>query len=234
MANIKAKIAIATTISIVALAGGILFMNGSSTPEKRASLDLSRSDPGKKPIPGTNAGAEALAMATFGGGCFWCTEAVFQQLKGVQRVVSGYCGGHVKNPTYQNVCSGTTGHAEAIQITFDPQQVSYAELLEVFWNTHDPTTLNRQGNDVGTQYRSVVFYHDDDQRHQAERYKRKLDESGAFAAPIVTEISPISEFYPAEDYHQNYFADNPRQPYCAAIIRPKVDKVKKVFQDKLK
>ncbi len=186
------------------------------------------------PAPEPLAATGGLETATFGAGCFWCTEAVFQQLKGVRRVVSGYAGGHVKNPTYQNVCSGTTGHAEVIQVTFDPKLISYAELLEVFWQTHDPTTLNRQGNDEGTQYRSVIFYHDDPQRKAAEHDQRKLDESGALGGPIVTEISPLVEFYAAEDYHQNYFADNPRRPYCAAIIRPKVEKVRKVFQDKLK
>jgi len=184
--------------------------------------------------PATGRAKEGLEMATFGAGCFWCTEAVFQQLKGVERVVSGYSGGHVKSPTYQNVCSGSTGHAEVVQITFDPKVVSFAELLEVFWKTHDPTTLNRQGNDEGTQYRSVVFYHSDDQRRAAEHCKRTLDESGGLGRPIVTEISPFTQFYAAEDYHQNYFADNPRQPYCSAIIRPKVDKVRTVFQSKLK
>jgi peptide-methionine (S)-S-oxide reductase len=175
-----------------------------------------------------------LARATFGGGCFWCTEAVFLQLKGVQTVVSGYSGGRVKNPSYQQICTGTTGHAEAVQVTFDPKVISYADLLEVFWQTHDPTTPDRQGNDVGPQYRSVVFYHTDEQKQLAELYKQKLDAAGAFAAPIVTEIVPFTEFYRAEAYHQNFFAQNPRQRYCRAIIQPKVEKVRKVFQDKLK
>ncbi len=175
-----------------------------------------------------------LARATFGSGCFWCTEAVFQQLKGVQSVVSGYTGGTVKNPTYRQVCDGTTGHAEAIQVTYDPAVISYKDLLEVFWQTHDPTTLNRQGHDVGTQYRSAIFYHTDEQKQLAEEYKRKLDASGAFAAPIVTEIVPAGEFYRAEDYHQNYYQDNPRQGYCQMIIRPKLDKFRKVFAGKLK
>lgn len=173
-------------------------------------------------------------LATFGAGCFWCTEAVFLQLKGVEKAVSGYSGGHVQNPTYRQVCNGTTGHAEVIQITYDPQVISYAELLEVFWQTHDPTTLNRQGNDAGTQYRSVVFYHSDEQKRLAEHYKKELDAAGAFHAPIVTEISPYREFFAAEDYHQNYYEENPYQPYCAMLIRPKVEKVKKVFKDKLK
>lgn len=177
---------------------------------------------------------EGLELATFGSGCFWCTEAVFQQLKGVHSVVSGYSGGQVKDPSYEEVCFGTTGHAEVIQVAYDPKIVSYADLLEVFWKTHDPTTLNRQGNDVGTQYRSAVFYHSDEQRKEAEHYKKKLDESGAFRAPIVTEITRFASFYAAEDYHQNYYQDNPRQGYCSAIIRPKVEKFRKVFHEKLK
>ncbi len=175
-----------------------------------------------------------LQKATFGSGCFWCTEAVFQQLKGVHSAVSGYSGGHVTNPTYEQVCSGHTGHAEVMQVTFDPKLISFAELLEVFWQTHDPTTLNRQGNDFGPQYRSAVFYHNDEQRELAEHYKQELNASGMFRAPIMTEITAFNEFYPAENYHQNYFVDNPRQPYCAAVIRPKVEKFQKVFKDKLK
>ena len=172
--------------------------------------------------------------ATFGGGCFWCTEAVFQQLKGVQSVVSGYSGGFVKNPSYHEVCTGTTGHAEAVQVTYDPSLVAYDELLEVFWKTHDPTTQDRQGNDYGPQYRSVIFYHSDEQKRLAEHYKQKLDASGVFPGPIVTEIVPFTEFYRAEAYHQNYFAQNPTQPYCQAIIGPKMEKMKKVFSHKLK
>ena len=175
-----------------------------------------------------------MANATFGAGCFWCTEAVFQQLKGVQSVVSGYSGGSVKNPTYRQVCAGRTGHAEAIQVTYDPAVISYEELLEVFWKTHDPTTPDRQGNDVGPQYRSVIFYHTDQQKQLAEHYKQKLDTSGLFARPIVTEIVPFIEFYRAEAYHQNYFEENPGQPYCRAVIGPKVEKLKRVFQDKLR
>lgn len=175
-----------------------------------------------------------MALATFGNGCFWCTEAIFQQVDGVEKVVSGYAGGKVKNPTYKEVCSGLTGHAEVIQITYDPKRVTYDELLEVFWMTHDPTTLNRQGADVGTQYRSVVFYHTEEQKQLAAAYKQKLDASGAFDNPIVTEISPISAYYPAEDYHQNYYNLNGNAPYCAYVIQPKLDKFKKVFKDKLK
>ena len=177
--------------------------------------------------------AEPLAEATFGSGCFWCTEAVFQQLKGVKSVVSGYSGGLTKNPTYEQVCTGTTGHAEVIRVTFDPKVVSYVDLLEVFWKTHDPTTLNRQGADRGTQYRSVIFYHDETQQKLAKEYKTKLDDSGAFDSPIVTEISPIKEFYPGENYHQNYFRNNPENPYCTAVIKRKVAKFKAAFKDKI-
>lgn len=175
-----------------------------------------------------------LETATFGSGCFWCTEAIFERVKGVQKVASGYSGGHVENPTYEQICQKNTGHAEVVQLQFDPQVVSYAELLEIFWKTHDPTTLNRQGNDEGPQYRSAVFFHNEQQRKEAEFYKQKLDEEGVFNAPIVTEITQFSNFYEAEDYHQDYFKLNGRQPYCAYVIQPKVDKLKKVFQNKLK
>lgn len=178
--------------------------------------------------------AEGIQTATFGSGCFWCTEAVFQRLKGVESVVSGYSGGRVKNPTYKQVCQGTTGHAEVVQITYDPSVISYKELLEVFWKLHDPTTLNRQGNDTGTQYRSAVFYHSDQQKALAEYYKEQLDKSGAYASPVVTEITQFSEFYPAEDDHQNFFRDNPENGYCRAIINPKMDKLEKAFRGKLK
>ena len=199
------------------------------------------------PASGTDAGpapeakkkeepvAEAnLEKATFGVGCFWCGEAVFQRLKGVKKVVSGYAGGHVPNPTYKQVCTGETGHAEVFQVTYDPAVTTYDELLEVFWKTHDPTTKDQQGNDVGPQYRSVVFYHDDAQKARAEKYKKALEAEKVWPDPIVTEISPLTNFYPAEDYHQNYFNDNPGQPYCKFIIRPKVEKFEKVFKDKLK
>lgn len=177
---------------------------------------------------------QETALATFGNGCFWCTEAIFQQLKGVEKVVSGYAGGTVKNPTYKEVCTGLTGHAEVIQLTYNPQVITYPELLEVFWQTHDPTTLNRQGADVGTQYRSVIFYHTEEQKKLAEEYKIKLDQSGAFDNPIVTEISPLTGYYPAEDYHQNYFNLNGNAPYCSYVIQPKVEKFQKVFKTKLK
>jgi peptide-methionine (S)-S-oxide reductase len=175
-----------------------------------------------------------IDTATFGAGCFWCVEAIFQDMKGVQKVVSGYTGGHVDNPTYKEICTGNTGHAEVLQVYYDPEVVSFKDLLEVFWQTHDPTTLNRQGNDVGTQYRSAVFYHNTEQKELAEKYKKELDKSGAFSSPIVTEIVPVSKFFPAEDYHQNYFNLNQEQPYCTFVIKPKVEKFKKVFGDKLK
>lgn len=175
----------------------------------------------------------AESLATFGGGCFWCVEAVFEKVNGVTDVVSGYAGGRRSNPSYEQVCTGFTGHAEVCQIKFDPSVVSFKELLEIFWKTHDPTTLNRQGPDKGTQYRSVVFYHSDEQKELAEKYKLELDRSGAFENRIVTEIKKAPKFYPAEEYHQDFYRRNPNQSYCAAIVRPKVDKFMKVFEDKL-
>lgn len=175
-----------------------------------------------------------LDTVTFGAGCFWCVEAVFQQLKGVYTVESGYSGGHQKNPTYKEVCTGSTGHAEVCQITFDPLEISFTELLEVFWKTHDPTTLNRQGGDVGTQYRSVVFYHNEEQRRLAEDMKFRLDSAHIWDAPLVTEITPFEIFYKAEAYHQEYYFQNASQPYCSVVITPKVEKFRKVFADKLK
>lgn len=173
-------------------------------------------------------------VATFGAGCFWCTEAVFLNVKGVTKVVSGYEGGKVKNPSYREVCTGETGHAEVTQITYDPSIVSFEDLLEVFWNTHDPTTLNRQGADEGTQYRSVVFYQNEEQKKIAEAYKKQLEASHVYKNPIVTEITPASAFYPAEDYHQNYYELNPNAGYCQYVIRPKVEKFRKQFASKLK
>jgi peptide-methionine (S)-S-oxide reductase len=173
--------------------------------------------------------------ATLANGCFWCTEAIFEELDGVISATSGYTGGKVDNPTYKQVCSGQTGHAECLQIVYDPKKISFDELLEVFWETHDPTTLNQQGADVGTQYRSGVFYHNEEQKQKAEKYKAELDKSGAFDKPIVTEITPFTKFYPAEDYHQQYFENNEdANPYCRIVIRPKLDKFRKVFKDKLK
>jgi peptide-methionine (S)-S-oxide reductase len=177
---------------------------------------------------------EKLAKATFAGGCFWCTEAVYAELKGVKSVTSGYIGGKVPNPTYKDVCTGLTGHAEAIEIEYDPTVVPFEKLLEVFFATHDPTTLNRQGADVGTQYRSGVFYHDDEQKRITEQVITKLNAARVFPGPIVTEVTPASTFYPAEDYHQDYFAKNPFQPYCQAVAAPKVQKVRKVFKDLVK
>ena len=171
--------------------------------------------------------------ATFGAGCFWCVEAVFQNLKGVEKVTSGYSGGQIKNPSYREVCMGTTGHAEVCQIVYQPEIISFTELLEVFWKTHDPTTLNRQGNDIGTQYRSAIFYHSMSQKDLAEKYKKELNENKVFDNPVVTEIVPFSSFYVAEDYHQNYFNLNSQEPYCRFVIQPKVEKFTKVFGDKL-
>jgi peptide-methionine (S)-S-oxide reductase len=177
---------------------------------------------------------DSLQIATFGSGCFWCTEAIFERLNGVVKVESGYSGGKVENPTYEEVCTGTTGHAEVTQITYDPSIITFDELLEVFWKTHDPTTLNRQGNDVGTQYRSVIFYHNEEQKELAEKYKAELDESDVWDNHIVTEISPFINFYSAEKYHQDYYNNNPNQGYCTFVITPKVEKFEKIFKDKLK
>jgi peptide-methionine (S)-S-oxide reductase len=172
-------------------------------------------------------------IATFGAGCFWCVEAIFQQIPGVKKVVSGYSGGQTDKPTYKEVCNGTTGHAEVCQITYDPTKVSFETLLSVFWQTHDPTTMNRQGEDVGTQYRSAVFYHNEQQKELAEKYKKELNESHAFENPVVTEITAFTNFYSAEDYHQNYFNQNGDAPYCRFVVAPKVEKFRKVFKDKL-
>lgn len=173
-------------------------------------------------------------IATLGSGCFWCTEAVFDELKGVVNVESGYSGGTVANPTYEQVCTGTTGHAEVVQVTFDPQAISCGDILRVFFTVHDPTTLNRQGNDVGTQYRSVIFYHDEEQKRVAEEVIKEIEAKKIWDVPIVTEISPFEAFYKAEDYHQRYFANNPNQPYCRAEVAPKVVKFRKMYQDRLK
>jgi peptide-methionine (S)-S-oxide reductase len=190
---------------------------------------------GQQPKAKTMEEAKAnLEKATFGNGCFWCTEAVFLEIKGVEKVESGYSGGKVKNPTYKEVCTGLTGHAEVIQITFNPKIVSFETLLEIFWNTHDPTTLNKQGADEGTQYRSAVFYHNEEQKKIAEAYKKQLEASKVYSNPIVTEISPLINYYKAEDYHQNYYELNPNQGYCQYVIRPKVEKFKKLYAAKLK
>jgi len=201
----------------------------------RARADAAeRESQSKSTSPASAQPQEGLEQATFAAGCFWCSEAVFKQLKGIKSVVSGYSGGRVKNPSYEQVFTGFTGHAESVQITFDPKVISYTDLLEVFWQTHDPTTLNRQGVDVGTQYRSAIFYHTDEQKRLAEEYKQKLNAAHAFDNPVVTEITEFSEFFPAENYHQNYYQHHSSKPYCREVIRPKINKVKKVFHDKLK
>mgnify|MGYP001201006255 CR=1 FL=1 len=178
--------------------------------------------------------AEQLETAVLAGGCFWCTEAVFEALRGVKQVTSGYSGGHKENPTYQEVCAETTGHAEAIEIKYDASEISYADLLRIFFTTHDPTTLNRQGNDIGTSYRSAVFYLSDEQRETAEQVIAEITAEGLYADPIVTEVTAFEKFWPAEDYHQEYFANNPNQPYCAAVVAPKVAKFRQKYADRLR
>ena len=192
------------------------------------TLDAAESDDAKKTED------RKLAVATFAGGCFWCVEAVFEELDGVHEVVSGYEGGKIRNPTYEQVCSGTTGHAEVCRIEYDPEAVAFEKLLMVFFTTHDPTTLNRQGNDIGTQYRSAIFYHDEKQKEIAEDVIKRLEEAKAFRSEIVTQVVPTERFYAAEEYHQDYFANNPGNRYCAAVIPPKLEKLKKVFGDDLK
>lgn len=200
----------------------------SPTSIKKGTNNTMESTQQQQAMPGTG-------IATFANGCFWCTEAIFEELEGVISATSGYTGGPGANPSYKEVCSGTTGHAEALQIVYDTTKISFDELLAVFWKTHDPTTLNRQGADVGTQYRSGIFYHNQEQKETAEKYKAALDKSGAFDKSIVTEITPFSAFYPAEDYHQQYFELNENtNPYCKIVIRPKLEKFRKVFKDKLK
>jgi peptide-methionine (S)-S-oxide reductase len=177
---------------------------------------------------------ENLETATLAAGCFWCVEAVFDDLVGVEDVISGYSGGHTQNPTYKEVCSETTGHAEVVQIKFNPEEISFNDILHVFFAVHDPTTLNRQGNDIGSSYRSAIFYHSEEQRKTAEEVINKLDDANIWEDAIVTEITAFTNFYSAEDYHQEYFANNPNQPYCAAVVAPKVLKFRKMFVDKLK
>lgn len=177
---------------------------------------------------------QSMEQITFGAGCFWCVEAIFLRLKGVNDVVSGYAGGTVKNPTYQQVTSGNTGHAEVVQVSYDPSEITYEQLLNVFWRTHNPTTLNRQGADVGTQYRSAVFYHNEEQKRLAEHFKARLDEEKVYNDLIVTEITPLDTFYEAEEYHQNYFAKNPEQAYCQVVIVPKLEKMEELFKEELR
>jgi peptide-methionine (S)-S-oxide reductase len=173
-------------------------------------------------------------FAVLGGGCFWCTEAIYGRVKGVLSAIPGYAGGETESPTYSEVCSGKTGHAEVVRVEFDPEIITYEEILEIFWHAHDPTTLNRQGNDIGTQYRSIILYADDEQKELAQSSLKTADTSGMFSQPIVTQIEPLGEFYPAEDYHHDYFANNPNQPYCRAIISPKVQHFMRDFSAKLK
>lgn len=197
---------------------------------KKATMNAFETNGANKEITMTH----TTDTATFGAGCFWCVEAVFQRLDGVLSIKSGYSGGTVKKPSYREVCNGTTGHAEVCQIVFDKSKISFDELLEVFWKTHDPTTLNSQGNDFGTQYRSAIFYHNEEQKQKAEQYKKELNETKVYPNPIVTEISPFTNYYPAEDYHQNYFNQNGNESYCRFVIQPKVEKFEKVFKSKLK
>jgi len=218
MKGMVIAMAVLATLAALLLAGKRSATQGTASIDKGAKTTTSRT----------------TDTATFGAGCFWCVEAVFQNLKGVESVVSGYSGGTVANPSYEEVCTGTTGHAEACQIAYDPARISYPELLEAFWKSHDPTTLNRQGNDAGTQYRSAIFYHNEEQKKLAGHYKQQLDSSKAFDDPIVTEIVPFKNFYKAEDYHQNYFNKNGSAPYCMFVIRPKLEKFRKAFKDKLK
>ena len=189
---------------------------------------------GQKQASSQNNNLKNMEIATFGAGCFWCVEAVFQRLEGVEKIVSGFSNGSTKNPTYKDICEGTTGHAEVCRITYDPKKITYDELLEVFWKTHDPTTLNQQGADRGTQYRSAIFYHNETQKMLAEKYKKALETEKVFDKAITTEIAAADTFYPAEDYHQDYYNQNTSQGYCSFVITPKVEKFKKVFKDKLK
>lgn len=220
------KIQSLITLGITLLASACGNAQSAKMTESKTFKEMNQSTTGK------NDGK--TEVATFAAGCFWCVEAQYQQLDGVEKVESGYIGGHVDNPTYKQVCTGNTGHAEACNIYYDPSKISYDELLAAFWVAHDPTTLNRQGNDVGTQYRSAIFYHNDEQKQKAEDYKKKLNVEKAFNSPVITEISPYTKFYKAEDYHQNYYNENPEQGYCQFVVKPKMDKFKKVFADKLK
>lgn len=213
-----------TALSIVTIAFSI-FASCAQNPSSSIKTNMNNNN---------TAAPATTDTATFANGCFWCTEAIFEELNGVISATSGYTGGQTINPTYKEVCSGITGHAECLQIIYDPSKISFDELLEVFWQTHDPTTLNRQGADVGTQYRSVVFYHNEEQRSKAAKYKAELDKSGAFDKPIVTTLEPFKVFYAAEAYHQNYYNNNGSQGYCQFVIRPKVEKFEKVFKNKLK
>ena len=195
---------------------------------------LTQNDKKSKTMESKSLENNQLKTATLGAGCFWCVEAVFQQLKGVKEVTSGYSGGHIKNPSYKEVVRGNTGHAESVQIKYDPNMIGFEKILEVFWKTHDPTTLNRQGPDIGSQYRSVIFYHNQEQKEMAEQSKEKMEQSGYFNDPIVTAIDPYKNFYVAEDYHQDFYKNNPNQPYCRFNIDPKMEKMQEQFGRYLK
>jgi methionine-S-sulfoxide reductase len=239
MTSMTSRHSILAAIAVIAIAsvaaGGYFAAKASERARQRAQIK--NDGPTKPPVAIEMSTASAdpakLETITLGSGCFWCTEAMFQNLRGVKSAVSGYSGGKAPNPSYEQVCAGNTGHAEVVQVTFDPSTISLDDILRVFWRTHDPTTLNRQGHDVGTQYRSAVFYHNEEQRKIAEAYKAQLDKSAAFGAPIVTEITPFDKFYPAEDYHQKYYDLNPNQGYCRMVISPKVEKFNKEFDDLL-
>lgn len=230
----------AYSLLIVALVIGLIAASGvqsdaNAHPLQDTAESANNSQPEDTKTMNMDSETMKTETASFGAGCFWCVEAVFQKLKGVKSVTSGYMGGHTENPTYKQICTGTTGHAEIIQIEFDPEVIEFKDLLQVFWKTHDPTTLNRQGNDTGTQYRSAVFYHNDTQKELAEKYLAKLDQSGAFSDPIVTEVTAASKFYTAEKYHQNFWNTQGKSSrYCQSVIPPKLEKLKAAFADKLK
>lgn len=217
--------------SIITFLSFFVFASCNNAQTTTTSTEIKSEKTENKTTMSTNANYE---VATLGGGCYWCIEAVFQRLEGVEKVESGFSGGQVKNPTYREVCTGATGHAEVIQITFDTTKISFEEILKVFFTMHDPTTLNRQGNDVGTQYRSAVFYHNDAQEKAAKEIIAELNKTKAYPTPIVTEVSKFDVFYKAEDYHQNYYNDNSEEGYCRYVIQPKIEKFEKVFKDRLK
>jgi len=215
-------------ISVACFLATVFFMDAcAQINSKKDNMSTNTNAENKEPNVKTD-------TVTLGAGCFWCVEAVFQRLEGVLSVESGYSGGFVKNPAYREVCNGTTGHAEVCRLVYNPAVISFDEILEVFWKTHDPTTLNRQGNDIGTQYRSVIFYHNDTQKNIAEKYKKEINASGAYPSPVITEISPLTNYYPAEKYHQNYFNLNGKEGYCEYVIQPKLEKFEKIFGSKLK
>jgi peptide-methionine (S)-S-oxide reductase len=225
----KLKLNLKIAVTMVA---AFFFIQGFSQNKTNSSKNKMNSATFQQNI--NNQSNAHIDTATFGAGCFWCVEAVFQRLNGVISLKSGYTGGKIKNPTYKEVCSGLTGHAEVCQILYDNTKITFVELLEVFWKTHDPTTMNQQGNDHGTQYRSAVFYHNEQQKLLAEKYKKDLNAAHVYPNPIVTEVTPASTFYEAEDYHQDYFNANGSQPYCKFVIQPKVEKFEKIFKDKVK